>query len=142
VEIVPESLTAKDVMDSKVSFVEVSQTVLDTIKLMVAAETWSVIVQSQGRPVGVVTDRDILRKCLAKGYAPEKMKIEDIMASPIISVGPDERLGKIMDIMVEKNIRRVYVVENEKIIGRITQTKMFDDSLNLLESLSSLRSQL
>jgi len=136
------SMRARDVMDNKVVMVDASASVADAIKMMVSTETWSLIVEKRGLPLGVVTDRDILRRCLAKGIAPDMMKTEDIMSSPIITVAPDEHLGKIMETMVQKDIRRVFVVENGKIIGRVTQTKMFDDSLNVLESLSSLRSQL
>ena len=136
------SLTARDVMDSKVLMVDAVASVSDAIKLMVSTETWSLIVEKGGLPLGVVTDRDVLRRCLAKGIAPEMMKTEEIMSSPIISVAPDEHLGKIMETMVQKDIRRVFVVENGKIVGRVTQTKMFDDSLDVLESLSSLRNQL
>ena len=69
-------------------------------------------------------------------------RVEEIMTSPIISVRPEEHLGKVMQTMVDKNIRRVFIVENGKIIGRITQTKMFDDSLNVMLNMSSLAYQL
>ena len=138
----PVSLTARDVMDTKVLMVDSEKSVLDAIKLMVSTETWSIIVEKDGLPEGVATDRDVLRRCLAKGGSPEHMKVEEIMSSPIVTVGPDEHIGKIMEIMVQKDIRRVFVVENAKIVGRITQTKLFDDSLNVMESLSSLRYQL
>jgi CBS domain-containing protein len=138
----PVSLTARDVMDSKVSTIKGSAMVSDAIKLMVSNDVWSIIVENEGLPVGVVTDRDIFRRCLGLDGAPEKMRIEEIMSSPIISVSPDEHLGKIMETMVQKDIRRVFVVENGKIIGRVTQTKLFDDSLNVMESLSSLRYQM
>jgi len=138
----PTSLTAKDVMDSKVTSIDAADSVFDAIQLMVSSDSWSIIIEKQGLPTGVVTDRDILRRCLAKGMDPAKKRIEEIMSSPIISVAPDEHLGKIMDTMVEKNIRRVFVVEKGKIIGKITQTKLFDNSINVLESLSTLRYQL
>jgi len=48
----------------------------------------------------------------------------------------------VMETMVQKNIRRVFVIENGKVIVRITQTKLFDDAVNLMESLSSLRYQM
>jgi CBS domain-containing protein len=138
----PASLTAKDVMDSKIVAVNESSSVYDAIRKMVSSDTWSLIVDKEGVPLGVVTDRDIFRRCLGKGVDPSKMRISDVMSSPIVAVAPDERLGKVMDIMVEKNIRRVFVVESGKIIGRVTQTKLFDNTIDMIESLSSMRYQL
>jgi len=135
-------MTARDVMDSKVIFIDAAGSVSEAIKLMVSSDSWSIIVEEGGLPVGVVTDRDILRRSLARGMDSNRTKIEEIMSSPIISVPPDEHLGKIMDMMAEKNIRRIFVVENGKIIGKITQTRLFDNSINVLESLSGLRYQL
>ena len=138
----PVSLTAKDVMDSKVVIIDGSLSVQDAIQEMVSSDAWSIIVEKEGLPMGVVTDRDIFRRCLGKSFDPTKLKIQDIMTSPIISVGPGEKLGAIMDIMVQKNIRRVFVVESGKIVGKITQTKLFDDTIAVMESLSSLRYQM
>jgi CBS domain-containing protein len=129
-------------MDSKIVAVNESSSVYDAILKMVSSDTWSLIVDKEGVPLGVVTDRDIFRRCLGKGADPSKMRISDVMSSPIVAVAPDERLGKVMDIMVEKNIRRVFVVESGKIIGRVTQTKLFDNTIDMIESLSSMRYQL
>jgi CBS domain-containing protein len=138
----PVSLTARDVMDSKIVMIDGSSSVNDAIQKMVSSDTWSIIVEKEGLPMGVVTDRDILRRCLGKGSDPAKMKIQEIMTSPIISVGPNEKLGAVMDTMVQKNIRRVFVIESGKIVGKITQTKLFDDTIAVMESLSSLRYQM
>jgi CBS domain-containing protein len=136
------SLTARDVMEKNVVYVDANATVSDAIRKMVSTNTWSLVVEKDGLPIGVLTDRDVLRRCLGKNMVPEKMKVEEIMTSPIISVSPGEHLGRVMELMVEKSIRRVFVVENGKIIGRVTQTKMFGDSLNVMLSLSSLSYQM
>ncbi len=138
----PVSLTAKDVMDTNVVIMNEASSVLDAVQKMVASNTWSIIVDREGLPMGVVTDRDILRRCLATGADPRKLKVGEIMSAPIISVGPAERLGNVMDLMVQKDVRRVFVIENGKIVGKITQTKLFDDTINVMESLSSLRYQM
>jgi CBS domain-containing protein len=129
-------------MDAKVVSMDGSSSVNDAILKMVSSDTWSLVVEVAGLPEGVVTDRDIFRRCLGKGADPSRMKIKDIMSSPVVSVDPGERLGTIMDLMVEKNIRRVFVSENGKVIGKITQTKLFDDTINVMESLTSLRYQM
>jgi CBS domain-containing protein len=138
----PVSITARDVMDKNVVYVDAASTVSDAVRTMVSSNTWSLVVEKDELPIGVVTDRDVLRRCLGKNMVPERMKVEEIMTSPIISVSPEEHLGRVMELMVEKSIRRVFVVEKGRIVGRVTQTKMFGDSLNVMLSLSSLSYQM
>ena len=133
---------AKDVMDSNVVLMDATATVNDAIKKMVSSDTWSMLIEKNGLPMGVLTERDIFRRCLGIGRSADKMTVEEIMSSPIVSVSPTDRMGTVMETMVQKNIRRVFVIENGKVIGRITQTKLFDDAVNLMESLSSLRYQM
>ena len=106
---------------------------------MVEHNVWSLVVEKQGLPEGIVTEEDILRRCVAKDMRLETMKVEEIMTSPLITISADAHIGEVMEKMVEKGIRRVYIVENGKVTGRITQTMLFKDSLNMMESLSSMQ---
>src|SRR5208283_917000 len=123
----PVTLRARDLMDTNVVFVDASTSVLDSVKKMVERNIWSLVVEKQGLPVGVVTERDILRRCVAKGMRLEAMKVEEIMTSPLITISSDAHIGEVMEKMVEKGIRRLYIVENGKVTGRITQTMLFED---------------
>jgi CBS domain-containing protein len=133
------TLRARDLMDSNVVFVDASTSVLDAVKKMVERNVWSLVIEKQGLPEGIVTEEDILRRCVAKEMRLEAVKVEEIMTSPLITIGPDTHIGQVMEKMVENGIRRVYVVENGKVTGRITQTMLFKDSLNVMESLSSMQ---
>ena len=135
----PVTLRARDLIDKNIVVLDASDNVSTAINKMVSSNVWSLIVEKQGLPVGVVTERDVLRRCFGKGLAPSTVKLEEIMSSPIITVGPDASVGEMMEMMVEKSIRRVFVVENGKVIGRVTQTGLFQDTLNVMMSLSSLR---
>lgn len=136
------TIRAKDLMDTKILKIEGKTSVADALQQMIKAGLWSFLVENHGVPEGVVTDRDILRRCVAKGLQIDKVRVQEIMSSPVIMVGPDSSVGEIMETMVQKSIRRVYVVENGSIIGRITQTMIFDDTLNVFESLSSMHYQM
>ena len=136
------TVKATDVMDKSVIFIDASTSVLDTVKKMADKNSWSVIVERQNLPVGVVTDRDVLRRCISKGMLPDRMKIDKIMSSPIVTIAPDTTAGEMMEKMVEASIRRLFVVDNGKIVGKVTQTNLFQNSLNLMLTLSSMRHQL
>jgi len=89
-------------------------------------------------PVGVVAERDIVRRCYAKRLNPERTVLESIMSSPIVTVGPEASLREAMMLMSEKSIRRVYVADKGKIIGRITQTGLFRHMIDVIMGLSSI----
>ena len=125
-------------MDHSVVVIDASRAARDVVGKMLEANVWSVIVERQGLPVGVITDRDVLRRCVGKGLALDKVNAEQIMSAPIITIDPDATLGEAMQRMVQKNVRRLYVVEGGKIIGRVTQTGLFENNLNVMLTLAAL----
>ncbi|MDG6905244.1 MAG: CBS domain-containing protein [Nitrososphaerota archaeon] len=126
-------------MDKSVITLPATASVENAIETMTTANVWSLVVERQGLPVGVVTDRDILRRCLSKRLRPDSVKLEEVMSSPLITISPEAQLGEVMQRMAEKAIRRLYVVQEGKIIGRITQTMLFENSTNTMMALSSMR---
>jgi CBS domain-containing protein len=63
------------------------------------------------RPVGVVTDRDIVVRCVAEGSNPLEMEAGDVMSSPVVTVSPDTTMEDVADLMEEHQLRRVPVVD-------------------------------
>jgi CBS domain-containing protein len=134
----PIALKVKDVMDKNVFSLDAEATVDDAVRKMIQKKVWSLIVEKSGRPEGVVTERDIIQKCLGKGLSPAKTPVGSIASTPLMTVGPDATMRDAMDIMTLKDVRRLFVVEKGKIVGRITQTDLFQSTLSLLETLSEL----
>jgi CBS domain-containing protein len=135
----PVTLRARDIMDKNLLLLDGRVPVAEAVRRMVDGNVWSLIVEVRGLPEGVVTDRDVLRRCIYKGLHIDKVRLEEIMTTPLITINPDANIAEIMEKMVEKSIRRVFVVENGKVIGRVTQTKVFEESLNVMETLSQMR---
>lgn len=127
----------RDAMDTNIPLVDASATVSEVLKAMLKREVWSVVILKKGLPVGVVTDHDILRKCVGKGFEPSRVKVEEIMSAPLILIDADATIGEAMSKMVEKDIRRLFIVENGKIIGRITEKSVLKNTLSVMLSLSS-----
>ena len=138
----PITVKVKEIMDKNVVTVDSSSPASQAIEKMIQAGVWSLIVERQGLPVGVVTDRDILRRCAAMGHYPDKVKVEQIMSSPIITIEPDATVGEAMRTLINKDIRRLYVVEGGRITGRVTQTGLFRNMLDIVMTLASLPYQL
>lgn len=75
---------------------------------------------SDGRLCGMVTDRDIVTRCLAAGRAPGSTAVRDVMTSQVISARPDMEVSLAAGLMGREQIRRLPVVENERLCGMVS----------------------
>ena len=94
--------------------------VSEAARIMDEKSLGSVLIEENGRVIGIMTERDILRKIVAKGKNPDKVKVKDVMNEPVITIDANEDILEASKIMDEKRIRRLIVVENGKIVGKIT----------------------
>jgi len=131
-------ITVRDLMDTEVVSIDAGESVAEAVALMVRSKVWSLLVTDRGLPQGVVTERDIIRRCISKGLAPADMKVGAIMSSPLATIGPDATVREAMSLMVERDVRRLYVVVGSKVVGRLTQTRLFQSNFDLMLSLSGL----
>ncbi len=136
------TVRVRDVMDTNVVRVKENETAAEIIRKMLASGVWSVIVERDQLPIGVITERDIIRRAIAKDYSLDQIEVKDIMSFPLITISPDASVGEAMELMTEKNVRRLFVLENGKITGRITQTELFHSNLDVMLSLSSMHYQI
>jgi len=136
----PISVTAKQVMEPVVA-IDANQTVKQALDKLIERRIWSMLVERQGLPVGVITEHDILRRCIAKGYSVEKMKVDEIMSSPLITIEPEKRAGEALEMMFQKRVGRLFVVENGKVIGRVTQTGLASNLLDVMIALKELTAE-
>jgi CBS domain-containing protein len=126
-------------MEGGVIMLDGDRPVMEALKKMLENNVWSVVVTVNGIPTGVVTERDILRKAVVKGFNLEKTPLKSIMSCPLITISPDASFGEAWKLMVEKDIRRIYVVEEGKIIGRVTRAGLFQKLLDAVLALASLK---
>jgi CBS domain-containing protein len=82
----------------------------------------------------MVTDRDILRRCAVLGRYPDEAKVEKIAGSSIITARPDATAGEAMRTMIES----LFVVEEGKVVGRVTQSGLFRYMLDVIVTIASL----
>lgn len=117
--------TVKDVMH-RVTLVDGDRSIAETAKIMTEAATTvtreigSVLVAKNNEPIGILTERDILKKVVAAGLDPAVTKISQVMSAPLITVPADTGIGEASRIMIAKGIRRLPVTEGNKIVGIIT----------------------
>lgn len=131
------TVRVKAAMTRKMISLDKDLSVKSAIRLMVKKNIGSLVVTTDlgKNPVGIVTERDILKSIAYRRIRPETTKIEEIMNAPIISIEADETLGDAAQLMIKKNIRRLMVSENNKYVGIITQRdlqKLMTDTIRAL----------
>jgi len=134
----PLTLKVRDVMENNVVVVDGNLPAKEALNKMLKNGVWSVVVSINDLPIGVVTERDLLRRVIAKGRNIDKVLLKDVMSSPLITIDPDAPFGEAWKLMTEKGVRRLYVIEKGKIIGRVTQTGLFKKLLDAVLTLSSI----
>ena len=82
------------------------------------------MVVDNGKPVGIITERDLVRRVIAENKNPATTKIGDIMSDPLISVGPEATVSNIATIMYKNGIRRLPVIEEGRLLGIVTATDL------------------
>lgn len=112
-------------------FVQKESPVAEAAKVMKTAGVGSVIVQDGAKAVGIITLRDLIDKVVAEGKNPSEVKAASVMSSPLVTVGMNVSLEKALNLMEEKEIRRVVVLDKEgKPFGILVEMKVCGDFLD------------
>jgi CBS domain-containing protein len=100
-----------------------NSSVLEVARMMVDCDCGEIpVVDDQGRPVGVVTDRDIVLRVVAAGKEPRETDARQIMSTPVVTVTPESTIEELRRIAEEHQIRRIPVVnEKGEVCGIVTQ---------------------
>jgi CBS domain-containing protein len=86
--------------------------IIEAARRMRAANVGSVVIEEDGRPCGIVTDRDIAVRAVADGRDPERTPVSEICSKDLTTVSPEDDLDRAIQVMREKAIRRLLVVDN------------------------------
>ena len=94
--------------------------VSDAARLMRATDRDSLIVFDLGRAMGIVTERDIIRKITAEGLDAMRVHVAEIVSSPLVTIHPDKQAREAAALMLANKIRHLPVVKNNRLLGMIT----------------------
>jgi CBS domain-containing protein len=110
----------RDLMTVDVPLTTLNTPVSDAARLMRAADRDSLIVFDLGMAIGIVTERDIIRKITAEGLDAMRVHVAQIVSSPLITIHPDKPARMAAKLMLEKKIRHLPVVKDGRLLGIIT----------------------
>ena len=112
----------RDVMVEKIITTTKEATIEDAVNLMNKHEIGCLVAVENGKPVGIITERDLLKRALAKSKEIRNMKVSEIMSTPIISVDPAMEIEEATKLMLQKKIKKLPIVEKGKLLGLVTLT--------------------
>jgi CBS domain-containing protein len=94
--------------------------VLDAIKVMADRHVGALPVTRNGELVGVVSERDYARKIILLGRSSADTPVAQIMSAPVVTVSPDEEVRRCMELMTERRIRHLPVLDGNRMVGVIS----------------------
>lgn len=123
-------MTIADMARKEVVTVEPDTNAVEISRILEAERVGSAVVVEGEEPVGIVTDRDLALDVIGEESNPEAVTAEELMASDLFTVQTDELIYDVLERMREVGVRRVPVVEDEKLVGIVS----LDDFLVVLAS--------
>lgn len=128
----------RDVMSKDVKVVRPDTLVKEVVATMNKFEIGSIIVVQSDRPVGIITERDILKRIVEPCLAPEALRARQVMSSPVATISNTASIDEAAKIMAKKRIKRLLVTENEKPVGILSLTDIVTQVPNMLGLLEEL----
>ena len=131
-----DELKVKDAMTKKIITIKSDETVLEAAKAMETNRVGSLIVTTNEKPVGIITESDIIKKIVSKNILADNIKISDIASKPIIFSSPEERLSDAAAKMITNKVRRLAVIDNGELVGILTHTDIAQNMPSMVTLLS------
>lgn len=130
-------LYAKDISESDFLSMSGQTNALDAAKIMKEKKRGFVVIIAEGKPAGIATEWDYLTKIVVTGRSPDKVPLSEIMSPNVFSVKASDGIDYVSKIMAERGIRRVLVMDRDKIVGVITAKTVLARLEDYINSISS-----
>jgi len=128
----------RDVMSKEVKVVRPDTLVKEVVATMNKFSIGSIIVVQSDRPVGIITERDILKRIVEPCLAPETLRAREVMSSPVITIRDTVSIDEAAKIMARKRLKKLLVMEENKLAGIRTFTDIVIQVPNMLGILAEL----
>ncbi|MDH5375402.1 MAG: CBS domain-containing protein [Candidatus Bathyarchaeota archaeon] len=127
-------MLVKDVMSSPVITIDEDAPANHVAELMDKHGLGCIIVTSkEAKPLGIITERDLVRRVLAKNVKPDSLNAKEVMTTPLITIEPDKTISEAARRMSRLNIRRLGVVYKEQLVGVLSSKDVLGVMPELIE---------
>lgn len=111
----------RDIINRQITKLKDVASVKEAADLMSKNNIGSILVERKGRSLGIVTERDVVKKIVAAGLPPESTKLRDVMSSPLVVIDCNASIGEAVQLMLRKKVRRLVATEGKNIVGIFTE---------------------
>lgn len=118
------SLKVEDVMVEDVISVSEKATVREAAELMNKHEIGCLVVVKKGKPVGIVTETDMVKRVILKPVDPKKTRVSKIMSKPLVVGSTQMGVDEVSKLMRKQKIKKLPVVEKGRLVGLVTTTDL------------------
>ena len=125
-------------MSQQVITADINETLPNIAKKMIKYDRSSAIVTEDGKPIGIITERDISRKLLPDDIKPSSVSLSEIMTAPLIIIDYYAPVSDAIGMMLSNKIRRMPVFRNEELVGIITSQDIVAVSAEMSNTLQEL----
>ena len=113
----------RQIMSNSVISIDSSITATNAAKMMEDTGVGAIVVLENNLPTGIITDRDFAIKITAHSY-PIDTPVRRVMSTPLISIDPDSNLWEASDLMSTRKVRKLPVIDDDKVIGIVTSSDL------------------
>lgn len=131
-------MIVRDIMAKNIKTVKPDDSVHAAVQKMNKFDIGSVIVISSGRPVGIITETNIMRRIVEPRMDPATVWAKDIMSSPLTTIDVNAAVEEAARVMMEKKINRIPVMNGNKLVGLVSSTDIVKASPTQLGILNEL----
>ena len=116
------TFSVKEIMNPNVVSLGPNASLRDAAELMARQKIGSIVIVDNNEPIGIITERDFATKIMLQPYSADS-KVSEAMSSPVVHITSNQSVADVIDIMANKDIRKVPVIDNGKVIGIVTGTE-------------------
>ena len=134
--------TVKQLVDEKphkLLAITPSMSVFEALQKMAEFDVGALVILDEGRLVGIFSERDYARKLILHGKSSKETRVEEIMTTRVVCIGPDRSVEECMALMTDKRVRHLPVLEDKKVVAVISigdvVREMIEDQKHTIEQL-------
>jgi CBS domain-containing protein len=134
--------TVKQLVDEKphkLLSIAPSMSVFEALQKMAEFDVGALVILDEGRLVGIFSERDYARKLILHGKSSKETRVEEIMTTRVVCIGPDRSAEECMALMTDKRVRHLPVLEDKKVVAVISigdvVREMIEDQKHTIEQL-------
>jgi CBS domain-containing protein len=131
-------ILVRDVMSKDVKVVRLNCNVKEVVATMNKFNIGSIVVVQGDMPVGVISERDILRRVVEPCLAPETLTAKQVMTSPVVTINETATIDEAAKLMAKKKVRKIPVMNKQKLVGIVTFTDIVTKVLTMFSIVDEL----